>query len=191
MDYNIDIINMLVRFVLNILASSIITYVVYQRIHRKRAYDFSFMILSTVIFFLCYFLSGVELQIGLALGLFAIFGIIRYRTDAVPIREMTYLFLVISLSVINALIDLQTQWEAVLIVNSIFILLPLIIERLKGDSKDQFVVMYDKIELVGKNKRKELIDDLEERLNVKIIDVKIEKIELAPSKVKLIVVIDN
>jgi len=191
MDSFADIFDLLVRFGVNIVSCSLITFFVYQRVHRKRGYDFSFMILSTVIFFLCFFLSGVELQLGLALGLFAIFGIIRYRTDAVPIREMTYLFMVIGLAVINALINVQELWVETLVVNGVFISLPLIIESLKGDTKEQFVVMYDDISLAGKSKRGELIANLERRLNIRILDVKIEKIDISQSRMKIVVVVDN
>lgn len=179
------------RFVINLLACIFITYVAYQRVHRKRGYDFSFMMLSSVILFLCFFLSGVELQLGLALGLFAIFGIIRYRTDAMPVREMTYLFMVIALSVINALIDMQNLLWETLFVNGVFISLPLIIESLKKDTKEQIIVTYDDISLAGKDKREELLKDLEKKLNVNIIEVQIQKIDISQAKMKLVIVVEN
>jgi hypothetical protein len=182
---------LLISFAVNILSCSLITYVVYQRVHRKRAYDFSFMILSTVIFFLCFFLSGVEMQLGLALGLFAIFGIIRYRTDTIPIREMTYLFMVIALAVINALMDIEKHSIEALIVNTVFISLPLIIESLKRDTKQEISLIYDNISLAGTAKRQELIDDLEKRLNLKIVDIHIEKIDLSQENMKLVIVVDK
>lgn len=191
MDIKLEIVNLLMRFVINLLACIFITYVAYQRVHRKRGYDFSFMMLSSVILFLCFFLSGVELQLGLALGLFAIFGIIRYRTDAMPIREMTYLFMVIALSVINALIDMQNLLWETLFVNGVFISLPLIIESLKKDTKEQIIVTYDDISLAGKDKREELLKDLEKKLNVDIIEVQIQKIDVSQSKMKLIIVVEN
>lgn len=182
---------LLISFLVNLISCSLITYVVYQRVHRQRGYDFSFMILSTVIFFLCFFLSGVELQLGLALGLFAIFGIIRYRTDAIPIREMTYLFMVIALAVINALINIEKQPIETLIVNVVFISLPLIIESFKRDTKEQISLTYDNISLSGMSKRNELIEDLEKRLNLKIVDLKIEKIDVSQGKMKLTIVVDK
>jgi len=191
MDIKLEIVNLLMRFVINLLACIFITYVAYQRVHRKRGYDFSFMMLSSVILFLCFFLSGVELQLGLALGLFAIFGIIRYRTDAMPVREMTYLFMVIALSVINALIDMQNLLWETLFVNGVFISLPLIIESLKKDTKEQIIVTYDDISLAGKDKREELLKDLEKKLNVNIIEVQIQKIDISQAKMKLVIVVEN
>jgi len=191
MDIKLEIVNLLMRFAINLLACIFITYVAYQRVHRKRGYDFSFMMLSSVILFLCFFLSGVELQLGLALGLFAIFGIIRYRTDAMPIREMTYLFMVIALSVINALIDMQNLLWETLFVNGVFISLPLIIESLKKDTKEQIIVTYDDISLAGKDKREELLKDLEKKLNVNIIEVQIQKIDISQAKMKLVIVVEN
>ena len=191
MDSFADIFDLLVRFGVNIVSCSLITFFVYQRVHRKRGYDFSFMMLSSVILFLCFFLSGVELQLGLALGLFAIFGIIRYRTDAMPVREMTYLFMVIALSVINALIDMQNLLWETLFVNGVFISLPLIIESLKKDTKEQIIVTYDDISLAGKDKREELLKDLEKKLNVNIIEVQIQKIDISQAKMKLVIVVEN
>lgn len=190
MENALNITSLLLSFLMNLISCSIITYVVYQRIHRQRDYDFSFMILSNVIFFLCFFLSGVEMQLGLALGLFAIFGIIRYRTNPIPIREMTYLFMLIALAVINALINIKTQVVESLIVNLVFISLPFIIESLKRDSKQQISLTYDNILLAGMNTRKELKDDLEKRLNISILDIKIERIDVAQNKMKLTIVID-
>ncbi|MGB5988849.1 MAG: DUF4956 domain-containing protein [Marinifilaceae bacterium] len=191
MENSINISSLLFSFLVNLASCSLITYVVYQKIHRQRDYDFSFMILSNVIFFLCFFLSGVEMQLGLALGLFAIFGIIRYRTNPIPIREMTYLFMLIALAVINALINVQIQPIESLIVNLVFISLPFIIESLKRDSKQQISITYDNISLAGMTKRAELKDDLEKRLNLSIVDINIERIDVAQNKMKLTIVVDK
>src|SRR5512145_1650831 len=94
---------LLLRFALNISVVFIIVRLLYYPITRRKDYLFSFMLISSLIFLLCFLLESVKLQLGFAFGLFAIFGILRYRTFAIPIKEMTYLFVLIGISVINAL----------------------------------------------------------------------------------------
>ena len=94
---------MLLYFSLNMVVIFIIVVGLYARTSKRRQFYFSYFALSMAIFLMCYILVNVNIQIGFALGLFAIFGIIRYRTDTVPIKEMTYLFVIIAISVLNAL----------------------------------------------------------------------------------------
>jgi hypothetical protein len=143
------------------------------------------MILSTTIFFLCYFLATVEFQLGLALGLFAIFGIIRYRTDSVPIKEMTYLFLVIAISIINALVNIETRIVELGMANIVLVVLPFIIEKFGDDNLEKLSLLYDRTDLIDPSKRKELMMDLENRLGVKIKNISVGKIDLVSNKVKL------
>ena len=93
----------IIRLIINLVVLFIIVRLIYYPLTRRKDYLFTYFLVGIMVFFLCYLLESVKLQLGLALGLFAIFGIVRYRTDAVPIKEMTYLFIVIGLSVINAL----------------------------------------------------------------------------------------
>ena len=94
---------MLLRFALNLVVCWIIVGLLYYRKSKRRDYYFTYMLFSITIFFLIFLMDNVKVQIGFALGLFAIFGMIRYRTETVPIREMTYLFVVVGISVINGL----------------------------------------------------------------------------------------
>ena len=174
-----------IRFSINIIACILIIYLIYYRISSKKNFAFAYMILSTTIFFLCYFLVTVEFQLGLALGLFAIFGIIRYRTDSVPIKDMTYLFLVIALSIINALVSLEARLIELLIANIVFVVLPFVIEKFGDDNLETLSIVYDKSHLVAPERRQELILDIEERLGVKIRNISIGKIDLASNKVRL------
>ena len=92
-----------IRFALNLLVCWLLVHFFYYKKSRRRDYYFTFMLFSITIFFLIFLMDNVKVQIGFALGLFAIFGMIRYRTETVPIREMTYLFVVVGISVINGL----------------------------------------------------------------------------------------
>jgi len=110
---------LLLRFFLMMVFIWVIVYFMYYRRSRRRDYFFTFILLSVTVFFLIYLLGSVKVKIGFALGLFAIFGILRYRTETIPVREMTYMFSVIGLSVINALADNMSVVE--LLVPNVFV----------------------------------------------------------------------
>ena len=167
------LIEMLSRFILNIIVVWIITHFFYYPKSHRRDYYFTFMLISISIFFLIYLLGGMKLKIGFALGLFAIFGIIRYRTESMPVREMTYLFMIISMSVINAL-AVTISYAELIIVNGVFLLATWIFEShalMKHLSTK--LIQYDRIELIKPDRRAELKADLEARtgLNIEKIEV--------------------
>ena len=114
-----DILQLLIRFILTILVTSIIIRLFYYKKTKRNDWMFTFSAVSVSVFLLIFLLGSIKIQIGLALGIFAIFGIIRYRTEMVPIREMTYLFIIISISVINAL-AIQFSYAETIITNIIF-----------------------------------------------------------------------
>jgi hypothetical protein len=127
---------------------------------------------------MCFLLESVKLEMGFALGLFAVFGIIRYRTDAIPIKEMTYLFIVIGMSVMNALINKKISIAELMFANLAILALTYGLEHvwlLRHES--QKLVVYEKITLIQKGRRAELIADLEERTGIKINRVEIGKID--------------
>jgi Ca2+/Na+ antiporter len=131
-----------------------------------------------VVFFMCFLLENIRIELGFALGLFAIFGIIRYRTTQIPIREMTYLFLVIGISVINALSNRKVSYAELLFTNVALILVTYLLEKvflLKHESKK--VINFENVELIKPEKREELIRELEERTGLKINRVEIGRID--------------
>ena len=97
-----DLWKLLFRFALNTAVMLLIVRMIYYPIARRKDYLFTYIMISILTFFICFTLKKFDLGLGMALGLFAIFGIIRYRTDPIPIKEMTYLFIIIGVSVINA-----------------------------------------------------------------------------------------
>lgn len=138
---------------------------------RNRLYYFTYILLSTAIFVLLFMAQGTKLQMGAALGLFAVFGILRYRTEQVSIREMTYMFYLVALSVANGTSS-KGDWELVGIINVIFIVMAALMELLLNRSKvSAKMVKYDNIELITPERRGELIADLEKRLGVEIVAV--------------------
>ena len=167
------------RFALNMVVILILVRWLYYSTTRRKDYLFTYILISTLIFLLCYLLASVKLQIGFALGLFAIFGIIRYRTSSIPIKEMTYLFLVIGVSIINALADTKTSVAEVLFTNFVIIAITFCMEKiwlLKHELSK--TVIYEKIDLIKPEKHLELMDDLKERTGIKNIKrVEIGKID--------------
>jgi hypothetical protein len=170
---------MLIRFSLNMIVILILIRWLYYSTTRRKDYLFTFILISCVIFLLCYLLANVKLQLGFALGLFAIFGIIRYRTNAMPIREMTYLFLVIGISIINALADTKTSVAEVLFTNIIILFFTFGFEKLWLLRHEvSRIINYEKIELIKPERYNELVVDLQERTGIKKIDrIEIGKID--------------
>src|SRR5664279_3244208 len=167
------------RFALNMAVILILVRWLYYSTSRRKDYLFTYILISTLIFLLCYLLASVKLQIGFALGLFAIFGIIRYRTSSIPIKEMTYLFLVIGVSIINALADTKTSVAEVLFTNFVIIAVTYCLEKLWLQKHElSKTVIYEKIDLIKPEKHQELMDDLKERTGIKNIKrIEIGKID--------------
>ncbi len=159
----------------------------YSRAKRKE-YVFTYYIFSFVVFLLCYMLNNVKLELGFALGLFAIFGVIRYRTTQIEIKEMTYLFLVIGISVINALANEKVSYAELLFSNFSLLSITFLMERVffkRHETCKQ--IEYEKIELIKPQNKELLIQDLEERTGLKINRVEIGKINFLRDSARLFV----
>ena len=172
-----DLWQLLFRFVFNFIVVGIIIHFFYYPKSKRRDYYFTFTLISISVFFLIFLLGSVKVKIGVALGIFAIFGIIRYRTESVPIREMTYLFTITALSVINAL-SIQVGLTEMLVTNAIFLLVTCLLESerwLKHTSSK--LILYDRIQLITPDKREELIADLSARTGLHIQKIEIGHID--------------
>jgi hypothetical protein len=170
-------IQLLFRFVLTCIVTGILIHFFYYPKSKRRDYYFTFSLISVSIYLLIFLLGSVKLKIGFALGIFAIFGIIRYRTEAVPIREMTYLFVITAIAVINGL-SVQISYIELFIVNFLFILATWILENeryLKHVSTK--LILYDKIDLILPERREELIADIKKRTGLDIVKVEIGHVD--------------
>lgn len=182
--FGIEIINtadfaeLLMRFTFNTIITVLIVRYIYYPLTHRRDYLFTFIMIATVIFLMCYLLESVKLQLGFALGLFAVFGIIRYRTTTISIKEMTYLFIVIGISVVNALSNKKISYAELMFTNLAIMAITYFIEKIKGLENESFtVVQYEKIELVKPEHNNELIKDLEERMGLKINRIEISNFD--------------
>ena len=189
-------IGMLLRFTINIIVVSVIARYFYFPRSKRRDYMFVFIIMSMSIFMLVSFMGGDSLKTGAALGLFAIFGIIRYRTEAIPIREMTYLFMLVSVSVVNALSSATYHakadyWDGVGIVtlicaNIVFLMLAWLFEtsKLLNEHCSKYIRR-------APAKREELKADLEERTGLKIISIEVGAIDYLKDSVLIRIYYDE
>jgi hypothetical protein len=169
-----NLLELIGRFALNLMVILILVRCIYFSTTRRKDFLFTYILISSIVFLLCFLLENVMLQIGFALGLFAIFGIIRYRTHAIPIKEMTYLFLIIGISVINALANTASLSE-IIFTNIVILIITYGLEKkwlLRHESSKRIV--YEKIELIKPEHHAELIEDLQLRTGIS----KISRIEL-------------
>lgn len=173
-----DFFKMVFRFFLNTTFLTIIIQWLYYKSVKKRDYLFTYYMIGIIVFFLCFTLKKYELDIGMALGLFAIFGIIRYRTNPVPIKEMTYLFVIIGVSVINSLANQKMSYAEIVGANIIIVTTIYIIERVWfRENILSKTIVYEKIENIKPEMHDVLVQDLEERTGLKITEVEIGKID--------------
>lgn len=170
---------LLIRFVLNTAVIALIVRVFYYPKSRRRDYFFTFILISISVFLLIFLMGGVKLKIGFALGLFAIFGIIRYRTESVPIREMTYLFLIIAVSAINGLAT-SISYVELLATNLLFIISIWALESNRWVKHvASKLVLYDNISLITPEKEDELIEDLKKRTGLDVLRVEVGAIDFS------------
>ena len=173
-----DFYKMMFRFIINFSFLTVIIRFIYYPFAKRKDYVFTYYLISVIVFFLCFTLKKYELDIGMALGLFAIFGIIRYRTDPIPIKEMTYLFVVIGVSVINSLANKKMSYAEILGANTLIITILIIIERywaLKQEESKSIV--YENIENIKPENYEKLKSDLENRTGLNVNKVTIGNID--------------
>lgn len=176
-----DLLQMLLHICLNFLVIFILVHFLYFPKSKQRNFYFTFMIISLAIFLLVYYMMFAledmksKTSMGIGIGLFGIFSIMRYRTDAMPVREMTYLFVVVALSVVNA-IGANIDFVELLAANFITLAMTLILEKSLKIYPTK-IVQYDRIELITPEKRDELIADLEKRLGLKVSRVEIGAVD--------------
>ena len=183
-----------IRFFLNLAVCWILIQFFYYRKSRRRDYYFTFMVFSSAMLMLLYMMGNAEVGVGLTLGLFAIFGVIRYRTETVPIREMTYLFVIIALAALNGLSPIYRLAGAVtdhphyvlsggavgvtVLANLLVVCLIGVLESRRFLARNSTkLVLYDRIELIVPERREELIADLQKRLGLRVNSVEISHVD--------------
>ncbi len=183
-----DFWDLVLRSIFNLLVVLFLVRYMYYKTTPRKDYLFTYILISQVIFFILFLLENVKLELGFALGLFAIFGIIRYRTRQIPIREMTYLFLVIGITVINALANRKVSYAELLLTNVAVLALTYLLEKvflLKHETKRE--IIYENVELIKPEHRAALIQDLQKRTGLKINRVEIGRVNYLRDSVRLFI----
>ncbi len=172
-----DFSQLILRFGFNLLVTLIVVFLIYAKNSRRKDFYFSYVAISTTIFTLCFLLESVKLELGFALGLFAIFGIIRYRTDTIPIKEMTYLFVIIGISIINALSSKKVSYAELFFTNVVIVAIMWGLEKiLLLRQETELEITYEKIENIHLKNKQELLEDIELRTGIKVKRVEIQEI---------------
>lgn len=164
------------RLLVDLISVTILVRFIYFPIYRNREYVFTFFIFNILIYLITFLLNKVEISMGAAFGLFAVFSMLRYRTEDISAKDMTYLFLVIAMGLISAVT--KGNWDEIILINSIILLVTWLLEsRTLMKKETSKIVMYEKIELIKPQNKAELVTDLENRLGVKINHISIGKID--------------
>lgn len=190
--FNEDFYNLALLFSLNIIILTIIVKLFYLNTKGTKHFVFTFYMVSMVVFFMCFTLQRYQLDVGLAIGLFAIFGIIRYRTISIQIREMTYLFIVIGISIMNAFASSKLSLTEIFFANASIVALLGFIECVwKIESPEKKNIVYENLENIKPENYDVLKTDLENRTGLTITKIKIKDIDFVKQLVKITITYEN
>ena len=163
---------------------------IYHRDHKGNDFVFTYFMFNTLIFFFAYILGSLDINMAFGFGLFAVFAILRYRTDPIPIKEMTYLFIVITIGVINALSGNQVVFIELLFANVTIVLLTFLLERhwvnnLPDNGLSSKTVVYNNMEMIKPENHQALIDELAQKTGLSIVSCKIGRLNFVENQVNV------
>lgn len=203
-----DVYKLLVRLGIDLFFLTLIVVFAIYPSQREREFAFTVVMLNIIVFFICFTMKKLELDLGLALGLFAVFGVLRYRTDAIRPKEMTYLFIVIGIGVINSLANKKTSYTEILLVNSLIFATAMLKEWVvgreprtvgadpskepsesngngkkgSGNKLPKFTIEYDRLELLGDADREKLLADVRQRTGMDVVKAEVKTVDLLQNK---------
>ncbi len=183
-----DFIKLTSRLLLNLAFAAIVIRFVYYRLYKNREYMFTYFLFNTITFCLCLLLRKVPIELGFALGLFAVFGILRYRTEPIRIRDLTYLFIVIGLAILNAVANKKVSLAELLMVNGIIVGLTVVLELRPGkDAARSTPMLYDNLQLLDPGRQAELMSDIKQRTGFDVVRVDINRVDMLRDAAELTV----
>ena len=187
MDLSPELLNLIIRFGFNLLVVFIIVKLIYQPNHPNNLdFVFTYFMFNTLIFFFAFLLASITINIGFAFGMFAVFAILRYRTNPIPIKEMTYLFAVITIGVINALSGPEISYQMLLFTNITIVGLTYLLERYwQYNALVLRAIEYEIIENIKPENHKKLLLDLENRVGQPILKFEIRRINFLRDTVRI------
>jgi hypothetical protein len=181
-----DMWELLFKFSIDLVVLFVLIRLIYYPIHRKKDYLFTYFVFNILIFFLCVLLNSVKLSIGFAFGLFAIFGVLRYRTEQISIKDMTYLFAVITIAVINSLASKKISIAELIFTDVMILVVTFTLEHLWLTRHEAMREMiYDRPELIKPENRTALFDDLRQRMGVNVSRVEVGRVDLLRDTVRM------
>ena len=166
-------------FVLNFISAFIIIRFIDYPKKSGHNFIFTFLAFNAIVYFIMGLFTSIELSIGAGFGLFALFSILRYRTETVPIREMTYLFVMVALPILNSVLFESGEYSRIIAINLMLIIVIWILENGWGFKSEpmQKEVLYEKIEFVKAGRKEEMIADLKQRTGLDVFDVEVDRID--------------
>ena len=186
MELSHELLNLIIRFGFNLSVAFIIIKLIYQRDHNNNDFVFTYFMFNSLIFFFASILGSITINMGFAFGLFAVFAILRYRTDPIPIKEMTYLFIVITIGVINALSGDEVSFGALLFTNTALVGLTYFLEKYwQNNLLASMNIDYEKIENVKPQNHEALLADLKERTGLNIQDFQFSRMNFLRDTVRI------
>lgn len=177
--YHDDFWELITKFALDATVVFILIRLIYFPVHRKKENLFTYFVFNLLIFFLCILMNNVKLSVGFGFGLFAIFSVIRYRTEQVEIKDMTYLFAVITVAVINSLAGKKISWAELVFANGMILLMVFLLEQVWLTRHEAMRhLIYERIDLIRPENKDKLYADLENRLGIRVSRVEVGRIDL-------------
>lgn len=175
----LDLGRLLVRLLLDLAFATVVIRLIYYRLYRNREYVFTYFLFNLITFCLCLVLRKVSTHIGLALALFGVFGILRYRTEQIRIRDLTYLFIVIGIGVLNAFADQGVSIAELLAVDVVIVVTTAILELGSSRSMERSTLMcYDQLDLLRPGNEEKLIADINAKTGLTVVRVEINRVDL-------------
>ena len=186
MELTPEFFNLVFRFGFNLSIAFIIIKLIYHRDHNNNDFVFTYFMFNSLIFFFASILGSMTVNLGFAFGLFAVFAILRYRTDPIPIKEMTYLFIVITIGVINALSSSEVSYAELLFTNTALVVLTYFLETYwQNNLLVSHTVEYEIIENIKPENHEKLLLDLEDRTGLSIKHFEIRRINFLRDTVQI------
>ncbi len=170
---------LVVRLGINLLAAFVVVRLIYVRLYRWNEYVFTYFAFNIITFLTCFLLRKVPIELGFALGLFAVFGILRYRTEPIRIRDLTYLFVVIGLAILNAVANKKISLAELMFVNVSIVASTWVLEySARGRRYEESTIIYDNLELLKPGREADLAADIRERTGLPIQRAEIYQVDL-------------
>lgn len=187
-----DLGKLFARLAVDLVFAILIIRVVYFRLYRNREYIFTLFMFNIITFSMCFLLRKVPIELGFALGLFAVFGILRYRTEPIRIRDLTYLFIVIGLGILNALSNKKISVSELVAVNAIIAGATMILQLGQAKNRSHSTpILYDNLELLKPGRHQDMLDDLRERTGLHVIRVEVNRIDMLRDAAELTIFYDR